>query len=173
MQPVTIYTTPTCTYCGQAKAYFQQKGVPYAEKDVSVDRTAAMEMVRLSQQQGVPVITIGSDVIVGFDRRRIDKVLAASAARKPTLGLSVADSSKIALEHGVVPIFGAYVGRVAPGGAGQRAGLQPRDIVTEVNMRPVRNADDLEKAMEGLSPDGRITLAWIRGQQTMHAETTL
>ena len=173
MSQVTIYTTPTCTYCGQAKRYFEQQGVRYAEKDVSRDRAAAYEMVRLSRQQGVPVITIGDEVIVGFDRRRIDKALSDTASGKPSLGLAVADSSRIALEHGVVPIFGAYVGRVSPGGAGARAGLQPRDIITEVNMRPVRNADDLERALEGMAPGDRASISWIRGQQTLRAEVAL
>lgn len=173
MPQVTIYTTPTCTYCGQAKRYFQQKNVPYVEKDVSVDRQAAFEMVRRSRQQGVPVITIGDETIVGFDRRRIDAVLANAARRRPTLGLAIADSSRIALEHGVVPIFGAYVGRVAPGSAGERAGLQPTDIITEINLRPVRNADDVEKAMESVQAGGRVSIVWVRGQQTMRAEVTV
>ncbi len=173
MSDVTIYTTPTCTYCTQAKAYFRQKGVPYTEKDVSVDRQAAYEMVRMTQQQGVPVIRIGNEVIIGFDRRRIEKVLASAFAGKPTLGVAVADSSRIALEHGVVPIFGAYVGRVAPGSAGERAGLRPRDIITEVNMRPVRNAEDLEKAMEDMASGGRVSLVWVRGQETQRAEVSL
>lgn len=170
---VTIYTTPTCGYCTQAKSYFRQKNVPYVEKDVSIDRAAAYEMMRLTGQQGVPVITIGKDTIVGFDRRRIDSALAGAATAKPSLGLSVADASRIALEHGVVPIFGAYVGRVAPGGAGQRAGIQPRDIITELNMRPIRNAADIEKAMESVAPGGRVSLVWVRGQQTLRAEVSL
>jgi glutaredoxin-like YruB-family protein len=170
---VTIYTTPTCTYCRQAKSYFQQKGIQYVEKDVSVDRQAAMEMLRRSRQQGVPVITIGGETIIGFDRPRIERVLASSARQKPTLGLAVADSSRIALEHGVVPIFGAYVGRVAPGSPGERAGVQPRDIITEINLRPVRNADDVEKAMESVQPGGRIALVWVRGQQTMRSEVSV
>jgi serine protease Do/serine protease DegQ len=89
------------------------------------------------------------------------------------LGVAVADSSKIALEHGVVPIFGAYVGRVAPNSAGERAGLRPTDIITEINLRPVHNADDLEKAMGTVPVDGRVSLVWVRGQQTMRAEIAL
>lgn len=176
MSQATIYTTPTCTYCAQAKAYFQQRNVPYVERDVSVDQSAAIEMVHMTGQQGVPVISVGGEVVVGFDRRRIDQLLAAtnsSAPRKPSLGLAVADASRIALEHGVVPIFGAYVGRVAQGSPGQRVGVQPGDIVTEVNLRPVRNAADLEKAMESVSSGSQISLVWIRGQQTLRSQVSL
>lgn len=173
MPQVTIYTSPTCTYCTQAKAYFRQKGVPFEEKDVSVDQRAAYEMMRRTGQGGVPVITIDGETIIGFDRRRIERVLASAQSGRPTLGLAVADSSRIALEHGVVPIFGAYVGRVAPGSAGERAGVQPRDIITEVNLRPVRNAADLEKAMESVQRGGRVSLVWVRGQQTLRSEATV
>ena len=171
MPDVVMYTTPTCTYCRQAKTYFQQKQIPYVEKDVSVDRAAAMEMIRLTGQQGVPVIRVGDEVIVGFDRRRLEKVLAGGG--RPTLGIAVADSSRIALEHGVVPIFGAYVGRVSPGSAGQRAGLQPGDIIIELNLRPVRNAADLEKAMETATRGSRIHIVWARGQETLRSDVVL
>ncbi len=130
-------------------------------------------MIRLSGQRGVPVITIGAEVVVGFDRRRIDELMATDPNRKASLGLSVADASRIALEHGVVPIFGAYVGRVRTGGPGERAGLRSGDIVTEVNLRSVRNAADLEKAVKTIPSGGRVSITWIRGHQTMRAETSL
>ncbi|MDQ3855298.1 MAG: PDZ domain-containing protein [Chloroflexota bacterium] len=99
--------------------------------------------------------------------------MATNPNPRPSLGLSVADSSRIALEHGVVPIFGAYVGRVRPDSPGARAGIQPGDIVTEVNLRPVRNASDLEKAMESVSAGGRVVLVWVRGQQTVRSEVAV
>jgi glutaredoxin 3 len=55
---VTVYTTPTCGYCYQAKQFLQRQGVSFVEKNVAADRRAAMEMVRISGQQGVPVIAV-------------------------------------------------------------------------------------------------------------------
>lgn len=75
MQQVTIYTTPTCPFCEMAKSYFQEKGVLYEEIDVAADFTKAQEMINLSGQMAVPVVKIGNEVIVGFDRGRIDQVL--------------------------------------------------------------------------------------------------
>lgn len=72
---VTVYSTPTCPWCSRAKQYLKQLGVPYEDKDVSVDIGAAREMVRLSGQMGVPVLVIDGNVIVGFDKRRIDELL--------------------------------------------------------------------------------------------------
>jgi glutaredoxin-like YruB-family protein len=72
---VVIFTTPTCSYCKTAKKYFRQQGIRFKDVDVSRDSAAARDMVRRSGQQGVPVILIGSKVVVGFDRPKIDKLL--------------------------------------------------------------------------------------------------
>ncbi len=72
---VTVYSTPTCPWCTRAKSYLNQSGVPYTEKDVSVDVAAAREMVKISGQMGVPVLSIDGSVVVGFDKKRIDELL--------------------------------------------------------------------------------------------------
>lgn len=73
MPPITIYSTPTCGYCQQAKQYLASKNVPYTEVDVSTDRTKQEEMVAKSGQFGVPVIDVGGKIIVGFDKRKLDE----------------------------------------------------------------------------------------------------
>jgi glutaredoxin 3 len=75
MQPVTIYSTPTCHFCHMAKDYFEEKGVAYNDIDVSKDMNAAREMIMKSGQRGVPVIAIGDQFVVGFDQPRIDQLL--------------------------------------------------------------------------------------------------
>ncbi len=72
---VTVYTTPVCTWCNAIKRHFKEHGVAYREVDVSRDTKAAEEMVRRSGQQGVPQTDINGEVIVGFDRIRINKLL--------------------------------------------------------------------------------------------------
>jgi glutaredoxin 3 len=72
---VIMFTTPTCTYCRKAKQYFRQKQVPFRDVDVSKDQAAARDMVRRSGQQGVPQILIGNQVVIGFDRPKIDRLL--------------------------------------------------------------------------------------------------
>ena len=54
--------------------YFREHQIKYKDVDVSKDPTAARDMQRMSGQMGVPVIKIGKEVIVGFDRARIDKL---------------------------------------------------------------------------------------------------
>ena len=93
MSEVVVYTTPTCGYCHHVKEYLGQREIPYREIDVAADAQAAAEMVNLSGQRGVPVVVIDGQVVVGFNRPRIDELLAARSARQPRLGLSVADAA--------------------------------------------------------------------------------
>lgn len=72
---VVVYSTPTCSWCTRAMDYLKQAGVEFEEKDVSVDIQAAREMVKVSGQMGVPVVTIDGNVVVGFDKKKIDQLL--------------------------------------------------------------------------------------------------
>lgn len=72
---VKVYSTPICPYCEMVKSYLDQKGITYEDFDVSIDRMARDEMVRRSGQMGVPVTDIDGQIVVGFDRDRLDKIL--------------------------------------------------------------------------------------------------
>ncbi len=72
---VTIYSTPWCVFCGMAKQYLKGKNVAFKEVDVAEDQTAAMYIVNKTGQAGVPVLEIGGETILGFDRQRIDLAL--------------------------------------------------------------------------------------------------
>ena len=75
MPNVTIYTTPTCTYCHMAKDYFKEYNIAYEEKDVAVDIPAQEAMIEKSGQMGVPVIDVGGEIVIGFDRTRLEALL--------------------------------------------------------------------------------------------------
>jgi len=72
---VTVYTTPTCSWCTTIKRHLQENGIRYREVDVSRDQKAAEEMVRRSGQQGVPQTDINGEIIVGFDKTKINLLL--------------------------------------------------------------------------------------------------
>ena len=75
MADVTIYTTPTCTYCKAAKDFFKENNVEYEEKDVAVDEAAREAMVEKSGQLGVPVIDVKGNIVIGFDEGRLSELL--------------------------------------------------------------------------------------------------
>jgi glutaredoxin 3 len=171
---VKIYSTPTCGYCHMAKKYLAEKGVKYTEYDVSVDSSAANEMVNLTGQMGVPVITVDGEVVIGFNRPLLDQLLSRGGnGYKVSLGLSVADASRLAEKTGLPPISGAFIGRVQPGSVGERAGLKPGDIVTEINMQPISNAADLEKITASLSKGKKVAIAYSRDGTRSDTETTI
>ena len=70
-----IYTTPTCGYCRMAKEFFKQNNVAYSEYDVAADADKRNEMVEMTGQMGVPVITIDDNIIVGFNQSKIAELL--------------------------------------------------------------------------------------------------
>ncbi len=53
------------------KEFLSQKGIAYTEANVQQDAQALEEMVKLSGGRAVPVTTIAGDLIVGFDRPRL------------------------------------------------------------------------------------------------------
>jgi glutaredoxin-like YruB-family protein len=72
---ITLYTTPSCSFCTKAKNWFRENRIRFTEYDVSRDPRRADEMVRKSGQQGVPVIDVNGRIIVGFNQPEIEKAL--------------------------------------------------------------------------------------------------
>ena len=72
---VIIYSTPTCVYCNTLKEYLKSKNIAYKEIDESQDEKELEKMVAISGQMGVPVVEIDGNVVIGFDRERIDEIL--------------------------------------------------------------------------------------------------
>jgi len=73
---VTIYSTPSCHFCKAAKEFFGANNIQYTEYNVAGDLEKRKEMIEKSGQMGVPVITVGSDLVVGFDEDRLKELLA-------------------------------------------------------------------------------------------------
>lgn len=74
---VTIYSASWCGFCHAAKQYLDKLGVKYDDQDVDNDPKAAEQAVKKSGQRGIPVLDIDGDIIIGFDRPKIDASLKA------------------------------------------------------------------------------------------------
>lgn len=74
---ITIYSATWCAFCHAAKDYLDKLGVKYTDRDVEADPKAGLEAVDKSGQRDIPVLDIGGDIIVGFDRPKIDGSLKA------------------------------------------------------------------------------------------------
>ena len=75
MKNVIIYSTPTCGYCNAAKTFFKEKGIAYTEYNVAAEPARRAEMIEKSGQMGVPVIFIDTDMVIGFNKPKIQQLL--------------------------------------------------------------------------------------------------
>ncbi len=78
MPNIIIYSTPSCVYCKMAKEFFKKNNAEYVEHNVAEDMKAQEEMISKSHQLGVPVIDIGGEIFVGFDKKGISRALGLS-----------------------------------------------------------------------------------------------
>jgi len=72
---IKVYSTPTCPYCVTLKEYLKEHDIEFEDIDVSLDQKLVDEMVKKSGQMGVPVIEADGQIIVGFDKDKIKKLL--------------------------------------------------------------------------------------------------
>ncbi len=70
-----IYSTPTCVYCKTLKLYLKKNGAEFEDIDVSKDEKQLQKMIKDSGQMAVPVVDIDGEVIIGFDKEKIDRLL--------------------------------------------------------------------------------------------------
>jgi glutaredoxin 3 len=73
---VVVYSTPTCPYCTQVKEYLKSRNVAFTDHNVVTDLEARNAMVRKSGQLGVPVIEVDGQIVVGFNRSKLDELLS-------------------------------------------------------------------------------------------------
>lgn len=73
---ITIYTAAWCGVCKAAKSYMSQKGYPFTDRDIEKDPSAKAEMVaKVGGNVGIPVIDVGGQIMVGFDRSALDRMV--------------------------------------------------------------------------------------------------
>jgi glutaredoxin-like YruB-family protein len=72
---VVVYTTPTCSWCNTLKSYLRKNRIHFREVDISKDDNLAQQLVKRSGQQGVPQTDINGEIVVGFNKTRINQLL--------------------------------------------------------------------------------------------------
>ncbi len=72
---VRVFSTPMCPYCVTLKEFLRKYNIEFEDIDVSQNKTFLDEMIKKSGQMGVPVIEIDEQIVVGFDKEKICKLL--------------------------------------------------------------------------------------------------
>lgn len=173
---VTVYVTDTCPWCDRAKTYLTQNKVPFLEKNVQRDMTAAREMVQRSGQQGVPVIVAGDEVILGFDQTRLAKLVDRfSGPKRPPLGLLAANAEDYLARHPEKAVNipegtkGVYVGKIRPGTVAETAGLAAGDVITSVAGKRTPTMSKLDLLIETLQQGESVSVRFLRNGEDQTA----
>jgi glutaredoxin 3 len=75
MEKIIVYSTKACPYCVLLKNWLDENKIEYEYNDVGVDQEKAKEMMDKTGQMGVPVIDIAGEVIIGFNKGKIESTL--------------------------------------------------------------------------------------------------
>ena len=68
---------------------------------------------------------------------------------------------------------GVVVTAVEPGGPAEQGGIQPGDVIRELNRQRVGTLGDFEKLAVGLKPGDRVTLLLQRADSALFVAFTL
>jgi len=75
LSKVRLFTSPACPYCFTLKEFLKANDIKFKEIDISQDKKAKEEMIKKSGKMEVPVIEIDEQIVVGFDKEKICKLL--------------------------------------------------------------------------------------------------
>jgi serine protease Do len=134
----------------------------------------------------VAVTPIGNEVAIKVLRDGAEKTLHAKVAEMPPgegepaapesgekqqgdkLGLKVAPvTPEVARELGVEAGSGVLVQAVRSGSVAEEAGLQPGDVITEVNRKPTKNPEEFKSAIDKTKEGQSVLLLVRRGDSTL------
>lgn len=76
---ITVYSTSWCAFCHTEMQWLDKLGIPYIAKDVEADKDAYEELLAKNggNYQGVPVTDVAGDIILGFDRPKLQAAIEA------------------------------------------------------------------------------------------------
>ena len=70
---VVVFTMTGCQHCAGVKAYLEEKGIAFSERNLLVDDQAMADFRELGYRS-TPVTIVGDEAVIGFDRARMDEV---------------------------------------------------------------------------------------------------
>jgi membrane-associated protease RseP (regulator of RpoE activity) len=79
----------------------------------------------------------------------------------------------LGMEIETVPSGSAVIDTVRLGSPGDRAGLEPGDVILQINNRPVSGAGDIAAAIRGLHSGDRVEIQISQGSALFETQATL
>ena len=72
---IKVYSTPDCAYCWTLKGFLKKHNIEFEEIDIFIDQEAKEEMIKKTGQKEVPVMEVGDQIVIGFNKKKILEVL--------------------------------------------------------------------------------------------------
>lgn len=74
---ITVYSTSWCAFCHTEMQWLDSLGIAYTAKDIEADEAAREELMNKNggNYQGVPVTDIKGDLVLGFDRPKLQEAM--------------------------------------------------------------------------------------------------
>ena len=72
---VRIFTTPGCPFCYTLREFLKERSIEFEEIDVSQNEKARDELIKKSGRLEAPIVEINGQIVVGFDKEKILKLL--------------------------------------------------------------------------------------------------
>ena len=125
-------------------------------------------------EPGVPAQGIGFAISIASAKPIADQLVATGHASHAYLGVqTIALNPLIASRLGTTAKSGVVVASVGQGTPAAAAGLQPRDIITEIDGTTVSDDSAFAKIINSHTPGDIVDLMVVRGTQSIHVKATL
>ena len=125
-------------------------------------------------EPGVQAQGIGFAIAIDTAKPIADQLVASGRVVHPLLGIRyVPLNAAIARQLGVPAQDGVVVGQVQPGSPAAAAGLQPRDVITQIDGQALKGDSALAEAVNAHKPGDNINLTVLRGSQQLSLTVTL
>ena len=115
---------------------------------------------------------LGFAIPINLAKWVAQEILTHGKVVRGWLGVTVQEltppvAQALGLDHGVIVL------KVFPGSPAQMAGLEPGDIILEVNGKPIRNATELQFEIMKTPPGKEVTLTVLRGDKKLHIKVKI
>ena len=91
---IKIYTSQTCSWCKKLKEWLKKKRLPFEDHDVTENETDRDEVINKTGQMAVPLIIIDEEMMIGFDEKKLEQIVAMKKGEKKAAKSSVQQALK-------------------------------------------------------------------------------
>ncbi|MGI9145730.1 MAG: S1C family serine protease [Chloroflexota bacterium] len=125
-------------------------------------------------EPGVQAQGIGFAIAIATAKPIADELVSTGHAVHPYLGIQYGQlTPAIAKQLGVNAQNGVAIGAVAPGSPAAKAGLRPKDVITEADGQQLTEESSLVQALSQHKPGETVPLSVLRGGQQLTVQVTL